>query len=137
MRRYLRFAIQGVSLVRQPGIPAHENPRKRQVKSPKIYLRDSGVLHALLGLASEREILSHPKLGASFEGIDHRARPFDSSTRMRRIPLVEQSCVVRRARFACSWCVASAMEPRSSSRNLSARLLVNAGRRCEDGPSSA
>ena len=48
--------------------PWHENLEKRQVKAPKIYLRDSGVLHALLGLAAERDILSHPKVGASWEG---------------------------------------------------------------------
>jgi uncharacterized protein len=48
--------------------PFHENLGKRQVKAPKIYLRDSGLLHALLGLTSQREIEGHPKLGASFEG---------------------------------------------------------------------
>jgi len=48
--------------------PWHENLRKRQVKAPKVYLRDSGLLHALLGLAGEREMLSHPKVGASWEG---------------------------------------------------------------------
>ena len=37
-------------------------------QAPKVYLRDSGLLHALLGLAGEREILSHPKVGASWEG---------------------------------------------------------------------
>lgn len=46
----------------------HENLGKRQVKAPKVYLRDSGLLHALLGLTSQREIEGHPKLGASFEG---------------------------------------------------------------------
>ena len=46
----------------------HENLGKRQVKAPKIYLRDSGLLHALLGLTTQREIEGHPKLGASWEG---------------------------------------------------------------------
>lgn len=46
----------------------HENIGKRQVKAPKIYLRDSGLLHALLGLGTAREIDSHPKVGASWEG---------------------------------------------------------------------
>jgi hypothetical protein len=41
---------------------------KRQVKAPKLYIRDSGIFHALHGLASEKEILSHPKAGASWEG---------------------------------------------------------------------
>ncbi len=47
--------------------PWHENLKKRQVKSPKIYIRDSGLLHSLLDLP-EKKILSHPKLGASWEG---------------------------------------------------------------------
>lgn len=48
--------------------PWHANLGKRQVKSPKIYVRDSGLLHQLLGLDSEKSLLSHPKLGASWEG---------------------------------------------------------------------
>ena len=46
----------------------YENIGKRQVKAPKIYVRDSGLLHALLGLGTAREIESHPKVGASWEG---------------------------------------------------------------------
>ena len=46
----------------------HENIGKRQVKAPKVYIRDSGLLHALLGLANARAIDSHPKVGASWEG---------------------------------------------------------------------
>lgn len=49
--------------------PWHANLRKRQVKSPKVYVRDSGLLHQLLGLGTEKELLSHPKLGASWEGL--------------------------------------------------------------------
>ncbi len=45
-----------------------ENVGKRQVKAPKIYVRDSGLLHALLGVGTERAIESHPKVGASWEG---------------------------------------------------------------------
>jgi hypothetical protein len=65
-RRYLDLLCD-LFLVRQLQ-PWHENLKKRQVKAPKVYLRDSGLLHVLLGLATEREILSHPKLGASWEG---------------------------------------------------------------------
>lgn len=65
-RRYLDL-LAGLFMVRQLQ-PWHENLSKRQVKSPKVYLRDSGLLHALLGLASERDILSHPKAAASWEG---------------------------------------------------------------------
>ncbi len=48
--------------------PWHANLGKRQVKSPKVYVRDSGLLHQLLGVGSENALLSHPKLGASWEG---------------------------------------------------------------------
>ncbi|MBI2016362.1 MAG: DUF4143 domain-containing protein, partial [Candidatus Rokubacteria bacterium] len=65
-RRYLDL-LAGLFMVRQLQ-PWHENLKKRQVKAPKVYVRDSGLLHALLGLASEREILSHPQVGASWEG---------------------------------------------------------------------
>ncbi len=66
VRRYLDF-FTGLFLIRQLQ-PWHENVKKRQVKAPKVYLRDSGILHALLGLTTEKEILSHPKVGASWEG---------------------------------------------------------------------
>jgi predicted AAA+ superfamily ATPase len=50
-------------------LPAyHENISKRQVKAPKVYLSDSGLLHTLLNLESQRDIEMHPKLGASWEG---------------------------------------------------------------------
>ena len=48
--------------------PWHTNTKKRQVKSPRIYLRDSGLLHALLSLETLQDVLSHPKVGASWEG---------------------------------------------------------------------
>jgi predicted AAA+ superfamily ATPase len=48
--------------------PWHENLGKREVKAPKIYLSDSGILHTLLGLDSEAALLGHPKVGASWEG---------------------------------------------------------------------
>jgi predicted AAA+ superfamily ATPase len=48
--------------------PWHENIRKRQVKSPKVYVRDSGVLHGLLGVREHRDLDRHPKVGASWEG---------------------------------------------------------------------
>ena len=65
-RRYLDL-LSGLFMVRQLQ-PWHVNLNKRQVKSPKVYLRDSGLLHALLGLSTGQEILSHPKVGASWEG---------------------------------------------------------------------
>ncbi len=48
--------------------PWHANVGKRLVKSPKVYVRDSGVLHALLNLADTNSLLSHPVIGASWEG---------------------------------------------------------------------
>jgi hypothetical protein len=48
--------------------PWHENISKRQVKSPKVYIADSGLLHALLNLRSISDLAGHPKVGASWEG---------------------------------------------------------------------
>jgi hypothetical protein len=66
VRRYLDL-LTGVLMIRQLQ-PWHANVGKRQVKSPKVYIRDSGLLHQLLGIRSEAELLSHPKAGASWEG---------------------------------------------------------------------
>ena len=65
-RRYLDL-LEGVFMVRQLQ-PWHVNLKKRQVKSPKVYFRDTGLLHQLLGIRSERDLLTHPKSGASWEG---------------------------------------------------------------------
>jgi hypothetical protein len=65
-RNYLDI-LSGSYMVRQLP-PWFENMKKRQVKSPKIYIRDSGILHTLLSLSSFDDILGHPKLGASWEG---------------------------------------------------------------------
>jgi hypothetical protein len=48
--------------------PWHENLGKRQVKSPKVFVADPGILHALLGVKAEADLLAHPKCGASWEG---------------------------------------------------------------------
>lgn len=66
VRHYLDtlYAAQ-VATVLQPW---HENVRKRQVKSPKVYVRDSGVLHGLFGIREHRDLERHPKVGASWEG---------------------------------------------------------------------
>ena len=62
--------------------PWYENIAKRQVKAPKIYLRDSGLLHALLNLPDSQTLHSYPRVGASWEGFaleqcfgDHQAPP--------------------------------------------------------------
>lgn len=66
VRRYLDL-MTGVFMVRQLP-PWHENLGKRQVKAPKVYVRDTGLLHALLGIANQRDLEVHPKVGASWEG---------------------------------------------------------------------
>lgn len=65
-RRYLDI-LSGTYMVRQLP-PWFENLKKRQVKAPKTYIRDSGVCHALLGLENMSALAAHPKLGASWEG---------------------------------------------------------------------
>ncbi len=65
-RRYLDLLTDALMLRQLQ--PWHANLKKRQVKSPKVYVRDSGLLHQLLGLGSEKTLQSHPKLGASWEG---------------------------------------------------------------------
>lgn len=49
-------------------LPWFENLKKRQVKSPKIYIRDSGILHALINVPTATDLQAHPKIGASWEG---------------------------------------------------------------------
>ncbi len=66
VRNYLDLLTQAL-VVRQL-LPWHENISKRQVKAPKVYIKDSGILHALLGIRSESDLLNHPKIGASWEG---------------------------------------------------------------------
>ncbi len=66
VRRYLDL-MSATFMVRQLQ-PWFENLGKRQVKAPKVYVRDSGLLHALLGIPGRRELEHHPKVGASWEG---------------------------------------------------------------------
>ena len=66
VRRYLDILV-GAFMVRV--LPSWlANLKKREVKSPKIYVRDTGLLHTLLGLDTEEPVAGHPKVGASFEG---------------------------------------------------------------------
>jgi predicted AAA+ superfamily ATPase len=66
VRRYLDL-LTGFFMVRQL-LPWHANLKKRQVKSPKIYFRDSGLLHQIMGIRSEKDLITSPKCGASWEG---------------------------------------------------------------------
>jgi len=71
VRRYLDL-LSATFTVRQL-LPWSENLGKRQVRSPKVYLADSGVLHTLLGIRERRDLERHPKLGASWEGFSMEA----------------------------------------------------------------
>lgn len=66
VRRYLDL-LSSLFVVRQLP-PWFENIAKRQVRSPKVYVADPGILHTLLGVDSRDALLSHPKVGASWEG---------------------------------------------------------------------
>ncbi len=66
VRRYLD--LLAATFVVRVLPPWHENIGKRQVKSPKVYLADSGLLHALLNIPTREDLTRHPKIGASFEG---------------------------------------------------------------------
>ena len=66
VKRHLDILSSALMVRQLP--PWFENLGKRQVKAPKVYLRDSGMLHALLGLPTFAALESHPKVGASWEG---------------------------------------------------------------------
>jgi uncharacterized protein len=66
VRRYLDTLTSALVLRQLP--PWFENLSKRQVKSPKVYVADSGLLHTLLGLETREDVQGHPKVGASWEG---------------------------------------------------------------------
>ena len=65
--RYLDLLVDLLLVRRLP--PWHQNVGKRLVKSPKVYVRDSGIVHALLRLASREDVLGHPVAGGSWEGM--------------------------------------------------------------------
>ncbi len=77
-RRYLDI-LAGSYMVRVLP-PWFENIKKRQVKAPKVYIRDTGVLHSLLQLPSLSDVMKHPKLGASWEGfaVEHVISSFNT-----------------------------------------------------------
>lgn len=66
VRKYLDWLTQTFMIRQLP--PWHENLGKRQVKAPKIYFRDTGLLHELLGITGIKGLLAHPRSGASWEG---------------------------------------------------------------------
>lgn len=66
IKRYISF-LQHAFLIRTIE-PFHINLKKRLVKSPKVYIRDSGILHYLSGIEDYQQLIGHPKMGASWEG---------------------------------------------------------------------
>lgn len=78
--RYVDLLVDLLLLRRLP--PWHANVQKRLVKSPKVYVRDSGLVHALLGITNRDALLGHPVVGASFEGfvVEHVANVARSAT---------------------------------------------------------
>jgi predicted AAA+ superfamily ATPase len=70
VRRYLDVLTSALVLRQLP--PWFENLGKRQVKSPKVWVTDSGLLHTLLGLETREDLEGHPKVGASWEGLAAR-----------------------------------------------------------------
>ena len=83
VRNYLD-ALTGALVVRQL-LPWHENLSKRQVKAPKVYIEDSGLLHTLLGISTQTDLERHPKVGASWEG-------FAIGQVIRRLGAREEEC---------------------------------------------
>lgn len=78
VRHYLDVLTSALVVRQLP--PWFENVSKRQVKAPKVYLVDSGLLHALLNVPTQRDVEGHPKVGASWEGfvIDQVIRRLDA-----------------------------------------------------------
>jgi uncharacterized protein len=66
VRRYLDYLTETFMVRQLP--PFHENLGKRQVKAPKIYFRDTGLLHTLMGIRTLPDLLRHPRAGFSWEG---------------------------------------------------------------------
>jgi predicted AAA+ superfamily ATPase len=97
-------------------IPDAPNLKKRLVKSPKIYVRDSGILHALLDIRTHDDLLSHPIVGASFEGyamenILAAARSYETSF-YRTGAGAEIDLVLRRGRRVLAFELKSSTVPR-------------------------
>ncbi len=67
IKKYLDI-LEGTFVVKQL-LPFHANVKKRLVKSPKVYIKDTGLLHNLLGIESMNDLLGHPTIGSSFESM--------------------------------------------------------------------
>jgi len=82
IKNYLDI-LEGTFVIRQLK-PFHTNTKKRLIKSPKIYIRDTGLVHCLLGIESYNDLLGHPALGTSYEA-------FIINTILEHLPLYDAS----------------------------------------------
>jgi predicted AAA+ superfamily ATPase len=99
-------------------LPDAPNLKKRLVKSPKVYIRDSGILHALLDIRTHDDLLSHPLIGASFEGFAMEnilafARNYESSF-YRTSAGAEIDLILRKGRRTLAFELKSSTVPRVS-----------------------
>ncbi|MDY6988741.1 MAG: ATP-binding protein [Thermodesulfobacteriota bacterium] len=99
-------------------LPDTSNVKKRLVKSPKVYIRDSGILHALLAIRTQDDLLSHPILGTSFEGFAMEnilacAKDYEPSF-YRTSAGAEIDLILRRGRRTLAFELKSATVPRVS-----------------------
>lgn len=130
--------LEGAFLIRRLP-PFRANLRKRLVKSPKVYWRDSGLLHALLNVANQRELLAQPWVGASWEGFVieqilgklHQAdRPFEAfffrTSDQHELDLVLD---FGRSRWAIEIKLSSSPSPQDMSRLNQAADMIGADRR--------
>lgn len=100
VRRYLDLMTDAMVVRQLP--PWHANLAKRQVKSPKVYVRDTGLLHQLLGIDSAVTLAHHPKVGASWEGLAVEqviaTEPHDDAAFWSTYQGAEMDLVLRRGR---------------------------------------
>jgi predicted AAA+ superfamily ATPase len=97
--------------------PHHANLGKRLVKSPKVYLRDSGLLHSLLGISRLEDLLAHPAVGASWEGfvVEHligHARERSRASFYRTSTGAELDLLIERGSQIDAWEVKFGLAPR-------------------------
>ncbi len=131
MTRYIDLLVDLLLVRRLP--PWLTNAGKRLVRSPKVYVRDSGLVHALLGIADRESLLSHPVAGPSWEGFAIEAMlaalpPSAEASFYRTSAGAELDLVVKGARGVTAIEVKRASAPRPTIGFHHARVDVQANR---------